>query len=375
MADSFDTFRYVSYMRSSWRLIAASCAIAAALALVVSLIQPREYTATARVVIEPPAGTDLRSAMAVSPIYLESLKTYEHFATGDSLFSKAIDRFDLRSLLGNKPIESLKKRVLKVETVRNTRVMEVAATLPDARKAQALARFLAESTVEMNRSMVTEGDQDLLQGIGQQAREIRAQLQETDARWVQLLANEPVDDLRAAMGEAAGLRSTIRQQILSVELEIADDADRAKLASPSELSQIRKEESNAHARLEEMGKQIQALDRQYAEREKLLAVRLAHRDKLDAERKSAQAALVGIETRLREARGDAGYRGERLKIVDPGIVPERPSSPNLPLNLAAAVLLGLVLPILYLTLEMSYQEQRASARRSAIREVATARDE
>ena len=153
MADSFDAFRYVSYMRSRWRLIAASCAIAAALALAITLIQPREYTATARIVIEPPAGMDPRSSMAVSPIYLESLKTYEHFATSDSLFSKAIDRFALRSLLGARPIESLKKRVLKVEIVRNTRILEIGATLPEARKAQALARFVAESTVEMNSSM------------------------------------------------------------------------------------------------------------------------------------------------------------------------------------------------------------------------------
>ena len=61
-------------------------------------LQPRQYTATARIVIEPPAGTDLRSAMAVSPIYLESLKTYEQFASGDSLFQKAIEQFDLRCL-------------------------------------------------------------------------------------------------------------------------------------------------------------------------------------------------------------------------------------------------------------------------------------
>ena len=362
MADSFDAFRYVSYMRSRWRLIAASCAIAAALALAATLIQTREYTATARIVIEPPAGMDSRSAMAVSPIYLESLKTYENLATSDSLFSKAMERFDLRSVAGAGPIESLKKRVLKVEIVRNTRILEIGATLPEARKAQALARFVAESTVEMNRSMVTEGDRDLLQGIEREAREVRAQLQEADVRWAQLVVSEPVDDLRAALGEAAGLRSTIRQQILSVEQEIADCAERAKQATGSELSQIRKEASEAHARLDEMRKQIETLDHQYAEREKLLAVRLAHRDNLEAERKSDQAVLAATEARLREARGNAGYRGERLEIVDPGIVPERPSSPNLPLNLAAALLLGVVLPVLYLTLEMSYREQRAGQR-------------
>jgi uncharacterized protein involved in exopolysaccharide biosynthesis len=357
MGDSFDAFRYIGYMRSRWRWIAGSCGVAAALALAVSLIQVRQYTATARIVIEPPAGTDLRAAMAVSPIYLESLKTYEHFATGDSLFQKAIGQFDLRAILGAGPIESLKKRVLKVDTVRNTRIMEIAATLPDARKAQALAQFLAESTVALNRSMVTESDRDLLQGMEQQEREIRARLEEIETAWARLLSSEPVDDLQSAMEQASELRSTVQQQVQSVELEIADAGERVKQASAAELAQIRKEDSNARARLEQMRKQIQSLDTRNAEREKQLAMRLAHRDKLEAERKAVQAQLAGMDTRLREARGEAGFRGERLKIVDPGIVPERPSSPNIPLNVAAAMLLGLVLPIIFLTMQMSYQER------------------
>jgi uncharacterized protein involved in exopolysaccharide biosynthesis len=55
-------------------------------------------------------------------------------------------------------------------------------------------------------------------------------------------------------------------------------------------------------------------------------------------------------------------------------VPERPSSPNLPLNVAAALLLGLVLPILYLTLALSYQEQREGGRRTGFHAVAKGRD-
>ncbi|MBZ5622476.1 MAG: hypothetical protein LAQ69_27640 [Acidobacteriia bacterium] len=163
MPESFDAFRYIGYMRSHWTWIGASCGIAVTIALVVSLILPRQYTATARIVIDPPAGADLRSAMAVSPIYLESLRTYEEVASGDSLFQKAIEQFGLRSSLGAGPIESLKKRVLKVGLVRNTRILEISGTLPDARKAQALAQFMAESTVKLTRSMVSEGDQELLQ--------------------------------------------------------------------------------------------------------------------------------------------------------------------------------------------------------------------
>lgn len=100
MPDSLDAFRYMSYVRLRWRLIAATCLIAVALAGVISFLLPRQYTATARIVIEPPAGADPRSAMAVSPIYLESLKTYEEFASSDSLFQKATERFQLRALMG-----------------------------------------------------------------------------------------------------------------------------------------------------------------------------------------------------------------------------------------------------------------------------------
>jgi len=169
------------------------------------------------------------------------------------------------------------------------------------------------------------------------------------------------------------LRSKIEEQVQSVELEIADVAERAKNAA--DAGEMRQQESSARARLTEMRRQIQGLDRQGAERERLLATRQAHRDQLDAELKAGQETLAAMEKRLREARGETGFRGERLKMIDPGIVPERPSSPNLPLNVAAALLAGLVLPILYLTLEMSFQEKRAALARSGFRAVAKGRDE
>src|SRR5262249_13258089 len=138
--------------------MAACCTAAVVIALAISLAMPREYTATARIVVEPPAGADLRAAMAVSPIYLESLKTYEHFAGSDTLFRNAVDKFDLRAGLGSRPIESLKRRVLKTAIVRNTRILEISATLRDPRQAQAVAKFIADSTAELARSIVSEGD-------------------------------------------------------------------------------------------------------------------------------------------------------------------------------------------------------------------------
>ena len=96
MPEPVNTYRYLTFLASRWRFIAICCAVAVTLALAVSLARPNLYTATCRILIEPPAGTDIRTALAVSPIYLESLKTYEHFAASDSLFLRALDRFQLR---------------------------------------------------------------------------------------------------------------------------------------------------------------------------------------------------------------------------------------------------------------------------------------
>jgi uncharacterized protein involved in exopolysaccharide biosynthesis len=366
MAAPIDAFRYVNYMRSRWRLIVASCGIAIVLATLFSLLQTRQYTAVARIVIEPPAGSDLRAAMAISPIYLESLRTYEEFAGSDSQFQKAVTQLDLRSALGTRSIESLKKSVLKVALVRNTRILEISATLPDPRKAQALARFLAESTVDLNRSIVTESDRELSHGIEQQAGEARARLNQIDAEWAKLLSSEPVEDLKAAMENEADLRSKLQQEMLSFEVAVADAGQREQETGGQQKAQLQSDTANAKARIAELNKQIQALDRRAADREKLLATRMAHRDTLEAERKSLQNGLANIENRLRESQGESGLRGERLKVIDPGIVPERPSSPNLPLNVAAALLLGLVLPILYLALQLNFLEQKAIGRRDLL---------
>src|SRR5690349_17215308 len=79
----------VDQLRSRWRLVAIVCAIAAAVSLGASLLMTPRYTATCRILVDPPAGSDPRVSTAVSPIYLESLRTYEAFAASDDLFLKA----------------------------------------------------------------------------------------------------------------------------------------------------------------------------------------------------------------------------------------------------------------------------------------------
>jgi polysaccharide biosynthesis transport protein len=372
MADAFEPFRYIRYIGGRWRFVAASCSLAVGLAAAASATLPRRYTATARIVIDAPAIADPRTVLALIPTYLE---TYQEFAASDSLFRKAVDRFGLRTLVGASSIESIKSSVLKVGIVRNSRVLEIAATLPSPAKSQALAQFLAEQVVALNQSLNVQSGHDMVTVVERQQREAQAQLDRANREWSQVSSNEPIDELEAGIEEATKLRLMLREEMARARLDLADAAGREKEAAGDDKGELREQQSTAQARFDELGKQLAALDSEAARKESLVASRSAKRERLKAELDAAQKSLAAAEAQLRDARNEAGTHGERMTIIDPGAVPEQPSSPNIPLNLSAALLLGLLLPLVYLAVELNFRPQRAASHRAGLKAVALARDE
>jgi len=285
MPETLEMLRYIEHLRRRWRVIAVACGAAVGLALLVALLTTPRYTATARIFIEPPAGSDSRVAVAVSPIYLESLKSYEFLASGDGLFLDAVQHFKLPR---SQSIAALKNSVLKVSIPRNTKVLEVSATLPDPVQAQALALYIANQTVKLALDITRDTERELVAEAQKQLEEARARVEHAERAWVQT-SEEPK----------------------------SGSADRAVQVGTAQ-----------------------------------------------AEREAARAAFDAAEKRLEDTRSSAGQRGEQLKVVDPGVVPERPSWPNIPLMLLAAFLLALVASLLYLTLELSFGFERSAAPRS-----------
>ncbi len=268
MPESPDVCSYLAHVRGRWRFVAAACAVAAALALGASLWMPAEYTATARILIEPPATG---SAMAVSPIYLEMLRSYEHFALSDNLFSRALEKFDLRKSRPGRTIESWKRAVLEVETPRNTRILEIRVKLPDPKRAQAMAQFLAEETVRATRAVGDESEQEAI-----------------------------------------------------VKMEA----------------------------------QVKSLDEELNRMGIAPEQRILRREARDVRRSGVEVAYDLVRQRLEEARAASGARGERLRLVDPGIVPESPTSPKVRRNVFVAVLFAFAASLLYLTIGFAIDAQR-----------------
>jgi hypothetical protein len=100
------------------------------------------------------------------------------------------------------------------------------------------------------------------------------------------------------------------------------------------------------------------------------AARRAEIDEIAAAYKSAQEARDDSERRLRGIQATAGYRTERLTLVDPGFVPEKPSSPSLPLNLFIAASLSLIGSLVWLTIQFAVTDLKSEAPRPKLSRIA-----
>lgn len=353
MYQTFDAFEYVDYLRRRWRVIAAACAVALLLSLGISLLLPKRYTATATIVIEPPGGNDVRLSTAVSPIYLESLKTYERFASSDTLFARAVERFHLVEPGASQSIESLKARVLKVAKIRDTKILEISATLTDPHKAQGLVEYLADETVNSSRVESLVSDTDFVAKAQKQTTEAHVRLEQIQKESAELAANAPTEALQTEVDAAVELQGKVQQQLVAAEADLAEYQQQAQAGGQFASEQL--QASRARSAL--LQRRSDELARDVQQKSKTLATRLAKREQLQTETKLAQSAYEALSNRLHDLQVTAGSHAEQLRVIDPGIVPQRPSSPNIPLNVAAALLLALAASIVYLSLAFAYRRK------------------
>jgi uncharacterized protein involved in exopolysaccharide biosynthesis len=347
LPESFDAYEYLEYLGNRWRVPAIACVAAGVLAIGITWLLPNRYTATASILIEPPGTNDIRMATAISPIYLESLKTYERFAASDSLFARAMDRFRLQT--DSRPLESLKKQVLKVSKLRDTKILEISVSLTDPVTAQKMVQYLAEETVGLSRNENLESDRDVISELEKQLADSQKTLDGVRKIWTQHASSEPVESLQAEIDGKAELLGKLREQMVGTEADVAEYQQR-------DNGQL--EAAKARAKLLET--RVAGLEQNLGKLGQVLALRSAGKEQLQMELKTAQGNYDAALNKVRELRASAGMRGERLRVIDPGIVPQRPSSPNLMLNLIAAVLGAFIISLIYLSIGFSYQSGRES---------------
>lgn len=163
---------------------------------------------------------------------------------------------------------------------------------------------------------------------------------------------------------------------LSVALSAGEQEDRLReLAAARQEQQddgaiVRSRLQSARAQEARLKRQIAELDSEWRNKQKLLAGRRAETEALQERAQSARALAQAETRRLRDALAAGELRGERILLLDPGVVPERPVSPDFVLNIAGGAVLGAVIALLWLSLGFALKVRRASEFREQPRAMA-----
>lgn len=353
------------YVASRWRYLLTVIGCAAALAFVISELMPRRYTARATVIIDTPAASDPRASAALNPTYLASLSTFERFFTSDTLFQQAAEKFHLDP--GNNDIESLRRKVLKVSMQRDTRILEVSATLPDPVVARSLVQFITEQSIAASHAEAMGADHEALENMNAELDHARARFAKAQAEWQRATREDTPDSIQDSLEAAIGVQSEIRRHAGEADADAAEWQARSQEGARSD-----REFAQAQARAEAARKNLYAakaseIAAEIAADRKLLASRSGSLSLASAELDSARKELENLQSHVRDLNAMAGSRGERMRIIDPGVAPRRPSSPNVLFSTIAAALLAACLGAAWLALRADEPRPRPAVVRNAQR--------
>lgn len=362
MPSPFDLTVYLRALGARWKRIAGVAAVAVAVALAGSLLLPKKYDSTVTVVIQP-AGTGGPYPATMSPVYLEYLRSYEHFLQSDALLARLAADLKLDQRPYGYTAEGLRRGVLNVSLVRQTKVLKIRARFGDPEKAHQIALGLARLAAQSNTDVNSAEVQRAAEQIAKDLEGARARLASTHAALERFRRENRGEELSRQLAELLERKTDYQKQLSDLRVDLADkEARLAALAARPEA--LAAEVSGLRAREKALQAALTEIQGPLARSQAALASLELRAQELERNLELAQSAVNTFTRQSNEMRFTVAARHEELQIADVGIVPTRPSRPNIPLNVMLAAFFGLLAGFLYETwIWNSQQQERATLER------------
>jgi capsule polysaccharide export protein KpsE/RkpR len=345
MTDTFDATLYLRHLGRRWRTLLGVPAAAVAVALLLSLALPNKYDATVTLLVQPGAS-DPRFPPALNQIYLEYLRSYEHVVQGDELVARVLREFHLDGDPYRYNVDSFRRSVLEVQLLKFSKLLTVRVRFDDPKKAHQIALFLAREAV---RTMEALREADAERAARQAQQDVQAAQTRLDDAEKKLLAfrlQAREDELLRNVQSDMESKSDYERQLASLQVSIPDlEARMAALGPDGKDASIAL--SGDRARQAALRRSVAEVERALGRHQGDLIRAQSGGTALERSYQAAREALTLANNRANEARLGAAARTEQLQIADPGIEPQRPSSPHYLFNALLALALGLFAAIVY----------------------------
>jgi uncharacterized protein involved in exopolysaccharide biosynthesis len=292
-----------------------------------------------------------------------------------------MDDLHLRAPYGDASVEMLKRRILSVSRPVNATYIQIAATLPNAGDAQKLAQHIAERAVELNNSLDDQTNIAEAEAPKKILEAATARRDRLESEATQLAKRGSLEALQKEYASSAEIRTEVGRDLALARANLANYMGELQAPAPvspagmtpseavnpkgngndvveSQSGWLQFQISAAKFRVRDLEEQERKLLGYLNEKSSALEGLQRERESLEAELKSARTDEEGARSRLSEIEVSAPFRGVRLKILDPGIVPQRPSFPNIPLNITVAFVGSIFMALGYLAVQFALERVR-----------------
>src|SRR5579871_253443 len=340
MPDSLQPLESLSALPRRWKRILAVGVGAGVIALAISLLLPKKYEATTLVLIQPPLGAN--AAAALSPAYLDSLRSFEPFVESDGVLTTLLHDTHLDTQFSP---EQFRRSALRASVLKGTRVLQVSVILADPAKAHEtalrLGQILRDENARMNRE---EGDRIRALAV-KDAEEAHKTLLAVQSVAEQFRRTSREDEVRREAEAQIERKGRLEQDLNDSEMSLAEQEGRAT-SSGASAEAARNMTTALRAHVQGVKTALASMQAALAKSQADYAAIDTRRTVLDSELQAADDRYSSLARRVTDISSGA-VRREEMEIADPGAVPSQPASPHPLQNTILAVLLGLLAASLY----------------------------
>lgn len=338
--------QFLHVLKARFLLILLTTIVTVAAAAAFSLQQPTRYTATTQLVLNLDGGSPFENTAVPAQLSTSYLATQMDIIRSQKVALAVVDRLKLHEEAGWKAAYAESDRTIPIrpwiatqimenveaEPLQNSRVVSLSyeGSQPDesARLANAYAQGYIETALELVRAPARRN----AAWFDRQVKALRGRLEAARGSMSRLQEERGIVALDERLQAETARLDDISRNFVQAQMEVAAARARQLGQNHPEYRAALEREQALRASMDAQKRNIQQLQ--------------MRRDEVDMQAREVESEQKNYEATLQsyfQTAMQSQFNQTNIAILSPALPPAEPSSPNLPLNLASAALLGLFL--------------------------------
>ncbi|WP_172199956.1 chain length determinant protein EpsF [Niveibacterium sp. COAC-50] len=333
--------QFVLVLKARWKIILTIFSVVVSLALILSLVLPRQYTASASVLVDVKSTDPIYGAMMQAQLLPGYMATQVDIITSDRVAQRVVrmlgfdkspeaiaqwkDEGEEKGTVVSFFADLLQKK-LDVKPSRESSVITIGFTGVDPKFAAAVANAFARAYIDTNLELKVEPAKEFANWFGDRAKQLRDNLEAAQARLSAYQKEKGIVATDDRLDVENARYAELSSQLTAIQAQRADSSSRQRQAtgrmdtSPDVLNSpiiqsLRADVARQEAKLKEMAGQLGQNHPQYQRTQAELD---ALKSKLDAEMRQV-ASSVGTSNVVnlqRELELRASLEAQKKKVLE-----------------------------------------------------------